>query len=437
MVRTNDSWKRTRRGSITGLMLLASASVVGCSAFENVGYEKHVQTPVSPAGEDLPPIDATTPTKSTKSKPGGTATAVAQVRSPVAPGRPPVAPVKAPGVEDMMFADADPFAAAPATSVNIFGELDGLGPSVFTVGGTGGFAQHTYVDEGYDADPEVSPDGKQLLYASTRHAEQPDLYIQKIDGLSVTQLTQDPADDAFPTFSPDMSRIAFASNRAGSWDIYVMDADGKNVSQVTRTISQEIHPSFSPDGMKLAYCALGSRSGQWEVWVVDLKTLERRMVGYGLFPEWSPREDKDVIAFQRARQRGTRWFSAWTLELTDGEAKNVSEIAFSTNAAIVTPTWSNDGRKVAFATIIDPNQPVNTEGTEPARATSHDIWTVNADGTDRRRLTDGRGTNATPTWSPDGRVFFVTDRSGTECVWSTTAAQTTLTADAPTDEIEK
>jgi TolB protein len=202
-----------------------------------------------------------------------------------------------------------------------------------------------------------------------------------------------------------------------------MDVDGRNVTQVTSSPAQDLHPSFSPDGHRLVFSSIGQRSRQWELWTADAQTGERRMIGTGLFPTWSPNKDKDQIAFQRARQRGSRWFSLWTLDLVGGEARNVTEVAVSSNAAIVSPSWSPDGKKLAFSTIIDPAY------TDPkGRPTGQqDVWTIASDGTHRQRLTDGSGVNATPFWSRDGRVFFVSDRSGVECVWSAQAQG----ADAP------
>jgi dipeptidyl aminopeptidase/acylaminoacyl peptidase len=140
------------------------------------------------------------------------------------------------------------------------------------------------------------------------------------------------------------------------------------------------------------------------------------MVGVGLFPSWSPERDKDVIAFQRARQRGSRWFSIWTMNVQDGEAHSVTEVAVSGNAALVCPAWSPDGQRLAFSTIVSPS---HMDGRKPQG--QQDVWTVNADGTNRHRLTDGNGINASPFWGVDGRVYFVSDRGGTECVWSTPA----------------
>jgi Tol biopolymer transport system component len=140
------------------------------------------------------------------------------------------------------------------------------------------------------------------------------------------------------------------------------------------------------------------------------------MIGYGLFPTWSPNKSADRIAFQRARQRGSRWFSLWTLDLVDGEARRVTEVAVSSNAAIISPSWSPDAKRLAFSTVVDPAQ--MNKGKPRGQ---QDVWVVEADGANRHRLTDGSGVNLSPCWAADGRVYFVSDRGGHENVWSVRA----------------
>ena len=316
-----------------------------------------------------------------------------------------------------------------AEVVNVFGEFGGRGVPRGPVrpSGEAGYQQHTRVDEGEDAGVAVDPAGGWMAYSSTRHSERADLYLQRVDGTSVTQLTSDPADDAFPAFSPDGSRIAFSSTRSGTWQVYLMDRDGRNVVQVTSGRTQCVHPTFSPDGKRLAYSSLGTRSGQWELWTADLDTGSQKMIGHGLFPRWSPRKDVDKIAYQRPRQRGSRWFSLWTIDLVDGEGRRPTEVAVSPVAAIVTPCWSPDGTRLAFATVVEPSKDGSAFGRQ-------DVWTVDADGGNRQRLTDGGGSNLMPYWGPDGRVYFVSDRDGHECVWSVRARGGPKTFTAETDE---
>ena len=347
-----------------------------------------------------------------------------------AAGRTPDGNVRRP-VSDLWNDAEKPGAAKPETGVvNVFGEFGGKGRNgpVRAIGETG-FQQHTDPDEGEDSGVAVDPTGRWMVYTSTRHSEHADLYLQRVDGTSVTQLTNDSADDAFPTFSPDGKRIAFCSTRSGTWQIYVTDADGRNAVQVTSGRTQCIHPSFSADGKRLAYSSLGARSNQWEIWTANIETGEQRMVGFGLFPNWCPRRDVDRIAYQRARQRGSRWFSLWTIDLVDGEGRRPTEVAVSPVAAIVTPRWSPDGRRLTFATVVEP---ASDWGGKPRG--QQDIWTIDADGTNRQRLTDGSGSNLMPFWSGDGRVYFVSDRDGRECIWSVNAGSSLGTYTADTKE---
>ena len=277
--------------------------------------------------------------------------------------------------------------------------------------------QISFASEGADFDPTVDRDGERVFFASTRHRATADIYVQSIYGTAVTQLTTDPAHDVMPAVSPDGERIAFASNRNGSWDIYVMNASGGPAVQITSEVSQELHPSWSPDGRFLTYCRLGENSDRWEIWVADLgEPANRTFLTYGLFPEWSPVSDR--IVFQRSRERGARYFSIWTVEFVDGEAVSPTEIASSSTAAIINPSWSPDGRFLACATVVVPDSEVSMGRPEFA-----DVWMLSADGSARTNLTGGWFVNTMPTWGPDGRLFFISDRSGVDTIWSVDPTQ--------------
>ena len=92
--------------------------------------------------------------------------------------------------------------------------------------------QHTFTTEGLDFDPDLAKDGELLVFASTRNAEHPDIYLKKPEGSALTQLTGDPADDIQPRFSPDNQQVVFCSNRTGNWDIWLMNTDGTGLTQL-------------------------------------------------------------------------------------------------------------------------------------------------------------------------------------------------------------
>jgi len=215
--------------------------------------------------------------------------------------------------------------------------------------------QITFTTIGEDFDPVISRDGKMVYFASTQHRPTADIYAKSVAGTSLTQLTNDPAHDVMPALSPDGKRLAFASNRNGSWDIYVMAATGGQPVQITSDSAHELHPSWSPDGTKIVYSRMSPNADRWEIWSVDLRhQTARQFLTYGLFPEWHPTEDK--IVFQRARDRANRFFSIWTVNYDGKEATKPTEIASSNVAALVNPTWSFDGRFVAFSAVFNPNE---------------------------------------------------------------------------------
>ena len=292
-------------------------------------------------------------------------------------------------------------------------------PTFWSDGGDQGqasLAQVTFAPEGSDFDPELDPDGRSLVYASTQHSTRSDIYRKLVDGKTVTRLTFDPADDAMPCISPDGAWIAFASNRSGNWDIWMMPAAGGAATQMTFGPDHELHPSFSPDGTELTYCRRNARSGQWEIWSYAISSPgTRTYVCDGLFPQWSPDSGTPRLLFQRARQRGSRFFSIWTVEFDGGQCSNPTEIVSASDAAIMHPAWSPDGGSICYCLV---SEPLEAPGAWPVQA---DVWRVSVDGSGQAPLTRGDTRNMQPDWSPDGRIYFVSDRGGTDVIWSTPA----------------
>lgn len=299
--------------------------------------------------------------------------------------------------------------------------------------GVGGrnVSQESFALEGADFDPEVSPDGSFIVFASTQHSPASDLYIKTVGSRVVTQLTSSPGNEAMPEISPDGKRIAFASNRSGSWDIFVMPITGGKAVQITTSSSHELHPSWSSDGSELVFCRLGEMSGRWEIWITQVKnTGVAHFLGYGLFPEWCPIEGtgiagRDRILFQKSRQRGDRAFSVWTMDYNNGEASAPTEIASSSEAACINPTWSPDGKWVVFATVPNPSQWATMSQSRPETT---GLWMIDVDGGSRVNLTSGNAAHLMPAWAGSNRIYFISDRGGLDNIWSIDASSALLAA---------
>ncbi len=277
--------------------------------------------------------------------------------------------------------------------------------------------QVSAITEGACFDPDVNRAGTLLAFASTMHRPTSDIYLKPTNGKTITQLTTDPADDMMPSFSPDGTKIAFASNRSGHWDVYVASVNGGPPVQVTNNPDPELHPSWSPDGRMLAYCRFGSQSGRWELWLINLANPGvQHFLDYGLFPEWCPDVARSKILYQRARQRGSRLHSIWTIDFVNGEAIHPTEIVSAAHAAAINPKWAPDGTRIVFVTVLEP-------GDDDLAPEQSDVWIVNLNGDGRTNLTSGRFANFQPTWGGNGYVYFISSRTGVDNIWAVPTAR--------------
>jgi TolB protein len=119
----------------------------------------------------------------------------------------------------------------PARRLNLYGELEETGPAAGSqLDGSTNLVQVSFATEGACVDPATDRTGTLMVFASTMHRRTSDIYLKTVNGKTLTQLTSDPSDDAMPAFSPEATKIAFASNRSGNWDIYLTFRNGSRTS---------------------------------------------------------------------------------------------------------------------------------------------------------------------------------------------------------------
>jgi TolB protein len=111
-------------------------------------------------------------------------------------------------------------------------------------------------DPANDDSPSWSPSGGYIAFASTRDGGDYDIFTINEDGSELSQLTFNDAKDTAPAWSPNGGRIAFVSTRDGGEDIYVMDTLGGNVVRLT-SLGNAQAPTWSPDGGLILFAAGG------------------------------------------------------------------------------------------------------------------------------------------------------------------------------------
>jgi uncharacterized repeat protein (TIGR01451 family) len=214
-----------------------------------------------------------------------------------------------------------------------------------------------------------------------------EIYVIESNGAGLTRLTNDPAPDTDPAWSPDGTKIAFVRGSLGASEIYVMNADGTGLTRVTDNVAQEADPAWSPDGAKIAFARSLADVG-FQIFVMNVAGgAEARLTdqqGPDLTPSWSP--DGTRIAFAH-HETG---FGPQHIYAMNADGSGITRL---TTAGSVenSPDWSPDGTKIAFQS----NR--NLPG----------IWVMNSDGTSQAPLHTGQE----PDWSPDGTKIVFT-RSG-------------------------
>jgi Tol biopolymer transport system component len=128
---------------------------------------------------------------------------------------------------------------------------------------------------GDDRAAALSPDGSSIAFDSTR-AGGTDIYLMRIDGSDVRQLTFDHGFTWGATWSPDGKRLAFNSWRGDNQDIYLIDADGTHETRLTTDPRSELEPSWSADGTRVVFRRVdGTRDGG-AIWSIRADGTDER-----------------------------------------------------------------------------------------------------------------------------------------------------------------
>lgn len=209
-------------------------------------------------------------------------------------------------------------------------------------------------------------------------------------------------------WSPDGESIAFAdatSERTpGSTDIFIVAADGSGLRQVTQT-GQAIEPLWSPDGSTLVFTAPasgGSIAGAATLWAIGVDGSGLRELTHAdartadIAGSFSPDGRRLLFTRLHASLAKALPASIYLLQLEDGTVERLIDRG-------AWPAYSPDGTRIAYATDIDENGSVSA-GERTSFAA--ELYVTGSDGRERSRLTQTRELDeSSPSWSPDGRVI--------------------------------
>jgi Domain of unknown function (DUF5050)/WD40-like Beta Propeller Repeat len=233
-----------------------------------------------------------------------------------------------------------------------------------------------------------------------------EIYGMKADGSDQVRITNNPASDFYPDWSPDGSKILFYSSRDGNNEIYSMNADGSSQTRITNDPASDRNGVWSPDGSRIAYES--NRDGDFEIYVLNLITSTTTQLtnntATDFVANWSP--DGTQLTFTSNRDGDQEIFKM------NADGSNQTQLTFNTVNENDSP-WSPDGNKIAFWSQRDGNI---------------EIYTMDSDGGNVLRLTNDPGTDDKPSWSPDGsKLVFGSTRVQTGEIYTMDANGTGIT----------
>ncbi|CAN5171305.1 hypothetical protein BH20ACT24_BH20ACT24_01620 [soil metagenome] len=170
-----------------------------------------------------------------------------------------------------------------------------------------------------DSQPAWSPKGDKIAFTTDR-AGNDEIYLMNADGTGISRLTTDPASDSQPAWSPKGDVIAFTTARDGNDEIYLMNTDGTGVTRLTTNPRSDSQPTWSPDGRQIAFTS--NRDGNKEIYAMRSDgSLTRNLTknrSSDTDPAWSPKGDQ--IAFSTNRTRNAEIF------LMDADGRNPANL---------------------------------------------------------------------------------------------------------------
>ena len=230
-------------------------------------------------------------------------------------------------------------------------------------------------------------DATHIAFTSLREGND-EIYITDISGENLQNLTNHPAGDSQPAFSPDGQWMAFVSDRSGTNRIYLMNRNHNELSPLTNHLMSigDIDPAWSPDGQWIAFTFIQEQAGiqgsHYNIYKIDINGGNLQQLTdteYNRDPVWFPDGDQ-VLFYAGGKERHD-------IYVVKPNGTGLKRFLLREPGGY-SPTLSPDGKKLAY---------------ERLDLAGRGIYIVTAEGQNERRVTPENTWGYNPAWSPDGQ----------------------------------
>ena len=294
---------------------------------------------------------------------------------------------------------------------------------------------------GENAEAYFSSDGKHLIFQSKRDGHGCDrIYTMNVDGSATKQVSNGEGRTTCAYYFKGGKRIIYASTHSGGpecppepdrskgyvwpvyadYELYTSNADGSDIKRLTNIPGYDAEATVSPDGKKIVFTS--ERDGDLDLYSMDIdgKNVKRLTdaIGYDGGAFYSP--DSKMIVYRRSSPETpaeiARYkellaqklvvptvFEIWVMNADGTNKRQVTNLA----AASFAPFFTPDGKRIIFCTnYFDP------EKANRRRQPNFDLALINVDGTELERVTFNETFDGFPIFSPDGKkLVFASNRN--------------------------
>ena len=253
-----------------------------------------------------------------------------------------------------------------------------------------------------------SPDSRELVYSMGGT-----LWRQRLDSTRAEQLTDGAGYDYQPDWSPDGRYVVYASSQGAATELELLDLESGSTTQLTRAGAVNVEPRFSPDGRRIVFVS-SAYNRHFHLFLAELNGAQLsapvRLSGenrsplpryyysaydHEINPVWTRDGQSVVFVSNRGRIHGTG--GIWRMPAVPGAA--ASELHYEETNWQARPDFSPDGQRLVYSSYLGRN--------------TLQLWLLPGGGGEPFPLTYGEADETAARWSPDGRwIACISNRSG-------------------------